>query len=356
MKRTALTVAVAVLLMLVPAAQATSRVQVPRVHGLTLASAKRTLVRHYLRVGRITYTLRAPVAVGRVQSVAPRAGSRVRRGARIGLTVRQAVAARADAPPSRAAVPASPAGSSTTLPPPPAGWVAPALPTIGAPPSILGVGHVPGCLYGADPVPTLARYPGTTVMRVIVSPYYGAGGTSGEAAPCLVAAIAAGYRVELVIQWADGWSDQQVADFFTVELGHYARFAWAVAIGNEEEIGVPAPESIPAGYAERWRIAAPIVRAAAPDALLVAGEISPWGLDFLKQAWVDGLPGAQVIAVHAYQTQGVFSIPALEAWAAQIGLPVWDTEGMAGPGAWVPDYTLMASQLLGVQAGFVWLG
>jgi hypothetical protein len=238
---------------------------------------------------------------------------------------------------------------------PPPGWTPPALPSSGAPPSILGVGQLPGCLYGADPVPTLAEYPGTSAMRVIISPL-NASGTSGEAAPCLAAAVAAGYRVELVIQWRGGSSDQQIADLFTTELGYYARFAWAVAIGNEPEMYWDGPPDTPAQYAEHWRVAAPIARRMAPGALLVAGEFSPWGDGDLEQAWADGLPGAQVIAGHAYQGVGVFSLVTIEAWCQQIGLPFWVTEGMAGPGAWAPTLDLRADQLLGVQAGFIWLG
>ncbi|MEO9024775.1 MAG: hypothetical protein ABI339_07215, partial [Solirubrobacteraceae bacterium] len=53
---------------------------------------------------------------------------------------------------------------------------------------MIGVGDVPGCARGADPVPFLRLY-GAQVLRVILNDR-----TYGSALPCVQAAFAAGYR------------------------------------------------------------------------------------------------------------------------------------------------------------------
>src|SRR5438552_9945902 len=75
---------------------------------------------------------------------------------------------------------------------------APVVTPSNAPGQMIGVGDAPGCLNGANPTSYLRKY-GATVLRIVLSPYYGAAGTTGGAVPCLMAAIAAGARVEIAI-------------------------------------------------------------------------------------------------------------------------------------------------------------
>jgi beta-lactam-binding protein with PASTA domain len=60
---------------------------VPRVAGRTLPAARRALVRARCRVGYIRYVSSRTVARGRVVSQRPRAGARLRVGARVALVV-----------------------------------------------------------------------------------------------------------------------------------------------------------------------------------------------------------------------------------------------------------------------------
>lgn len=302
---------------------------VPRTRGETLAQAKRAIRRARLRVGRITYTTRAAVRPGRVTGTRPHVAARVRRGSRVGITVaRRARRRMAIAPVARPV---------QVLPPP-------HLPTV-------GVANVPGCLTGSDPSPYIRMY-GAQILRVVVNPTWGA---AGQALPCIRAAVADGVRFHLSIQYWTSWTITQQVAFFAQVLAYYGPYAWAVSVGNEQELGHHGLPQTPAQYAATWRATVPVIRSMDPPAILVAGEISPWGESFLKSAYADGLPGVQAIAAHAYWAPFCFSIPELEAWAAAHQLPLWFTEGLLGPDAWGAPGDKTLQQLAGAAVADAWL-
>jgi hypothetical protein len=212
---------------------------------------------------------------------------------------------------------------------------------------------VPGCLAGTDPTRYLRQY-GAAVLRVIVTPLWGGLGSHGETASCLRGATAAGYRVHLVIQYLNVWTVAQAAAYSKQVLSYYARYAWAVSIGNEQELYQGGPGQTGAAYAADWRATEPIIAELAPKAIRVAGEISPWGWQFLKRAVSAGLPGAQALAAHVYTYPHHFRIPDFEAWCQSIGLPYWFTEGASYPGSKAPVVPI--SQLDGAQMIESWLG
>jgi hypothetical protein len=197
-------------------------------------------------------------------------------------------------------------------------------------PSIIGVGNAPGCNAGADPTPTLRQY-NATLLRVVISPLNGGSGDNGQALPCVRAAAAWGFRVMISIQWWSIWTQDQTIAYFQRQLETYGPYASAISVGNEQELDAVTP----ADYSRVWRAVQPLIDVYAPGAVRVAGEISPWGLDFLQQAWRDGLPGAQALAFHPYTTVGGSPDPFEDAlWAHSVGLPMWATEGLDAPGTW----------------------
>ena len=216
---------------------------------------------------------------------------------------------------------------------------------------MVGVANVPGCLTGSDPTAYIRMYE-AQVLRVVVNPTWGA---NGQALPCVRSAIAGGVRFHLSIQYWNSWTIAQQVAFFRQVLSYYGRDAWAVSVGNEQELNHHGFPQTPAQYAATWRATVPVIRSAAPQAILVAGEISPWGENFLKAAYADGLPGAQAVAAHPYWAPFGFSISELESWAAANHLPLWFTEGLLGPDAWgaLGDKTLQ--QLRGAAVADAWL-
>jgi hypothetical protein len=228
---------------------------------------------------------------------------------------------------------------------------------------MIGVGNPPGCLTGANPTPYLREY-GATVLRIVLGPYYGAVGTNGQAVPCLQAAVAAGASVEITIQWRSVWSPAQTAAFVRQELALYAPYAWAVGIGNEQDLlwnlpGRPYdPAQTPAQYVTDWDAAEPVVAQMAPQALRVALEASPWSFPFTQQVLADGLPGAQVLADHTYTVPaGYPTVTDFHNLAAGYGMPLWCTEGLNGPGVMFdrrfPPQSL--AQLAACQLAVAWL-
>lgn len=228
---------------------------------------------------------------------------------------------------------------------------------------MIGVGDPPGCLSGGNPVPYLRRY-GATVLRIVLSPYYGAPGTNGQALPCLKAAVHAGARVEIAIQWRSVWSPAQAAGFVRQQLGYYRLFVWAVGLGNEQELSwglpgrLPDPQMTSAQYASDWDAAEPVLAEMAPQALRVAVEGGPWSFPFTQGALAAGLPGAQVLAYHAYTVPVTYpNVADFHNLAARHGLPLWCTEGLDAPGAMddprFPPQSL--AQLADCQVAVVWM-
>lgn len=302
--------------------------RVPRTREDTIAQARRVIRRAHLRVGRVSYRRGGTVTPGRVVATRPRAGRRVRRGSKVAVTLARRTR-------RRAAVPVAPPGP--VFPPP-------VLPMV-------GVANVPGCLTGADPSPYIRMY-GAQILRVVVNPSWGA---AGQALPCVRAALAAGVRFHLSIQYWNSWTIAEQVAFFRQVLSYYGPYAWAISVGNEQELGHHGFPQTPAQYAATWRATAPEIRSMDPQAILVAGEISPWGENFFKTAYADGLPGAQAIAAHPYLAPFGFSIPELEAWAGAHQLPVWFTEGLLGPDAWGAAGDKTLQQLAGAAVADAWL-
>jgi hypothetical protein len=217
--------------------------------------------------------------------------------------------------------------------------VSPAAPAPGSR-TLVGVGNVPGCVFGANPGRYLRRYR-AQVLRVIVNPRYGA---SGSGVPCAKAAVAAGFRVQLVIQFWNRWTPRRDAAFAASVLSRYAPYAWAVSIGNEQELTIN-PNVVPrtrgggltgTQYAVLWRAVEPVVARMAPAAIRVAGEISPWGLSNLRAALAAGLPHVQALAVHPYRAPGGLRVSLALALARRARLPLWLTEALNRPGTGAP--------------------
>jgi hypothetical protein len=185
-----------------------------------------------------------------------------------------------------------------------------------------------------------------TVLRIVV-PFY----RSSNALPCVERANAEGYRVYLSFQYDNRWSPTRVASYFARTLPDYAPYAWAVGVGNEQDIvstqhlaqGAPRTARVCTGtglrrrcqrsggayYRQVWNAVEPVLARVAPKALRVYGETSPWGFAFLKHSFEAGRPrGAQVVAFHCYDTKwgGLRAVPGVAAWADKYHLPLWCSE------------------------------
>ena len=161
---------------------------------------------------------------------------------------------------------------------------------------LIALGDVPGCASGkSDPVPYLESY-GAQVLRLVVSPDIAADGAS---LPCVIDAVTAGYKVSLVIGYDNSWSTSETLGYFEGVLEIYGSYAWAISIGNEQELNQDGSQT-GLQYASIWRAVEPVLQREYPQAIRVAGEISPWGMPFLQAALVIGLPGAQALAGHPY--------------------------------------------------------
>jgi hypothetical protein len=201
------------------------------------------------------------------------------------------------------------------------------------PDALVALGNLTGCVYGGeDPVPYLRRW-GAEILRIVISPDLP--GTSAEsvALPCVNDAVSAGYKLNLVIGYSNSWSAGDIVDYFNRILGIYGQYAWAISIGNEQELNQDGSQS-GEQYAKTWKVVEPIVAAKYPQAIRVAGEISPWGLPFIQSALAIGLPGAQALAAHPYARPHGFAAIDFATLAQGYGLQVWYSEGLAAPDAW----------------------
>jgi hypothetical protein len=212
------------------------------------------------------------------------------------------------------------------------------------------IGNVPGCRDGSSPVSYLQQY--HAMLRVIVNP----GNFQSGVLDCAREAVAAGYRLHVVIQWWNVWNVEQIKSFFALILPQVGKLAWAISIGNEQEIATGGDPIRGRAYAQDWQAIEPMVAAQAPQAIRVAGEISPWGFPYLKSAVAYGLPGAQAVAAHPYKMHDCFSLPDFMSWAKQNKLPYWIDEGYLLPGAWLPGRSRSASEVPGAAVVGAWLG
>lgn len=191
-----------------------------------------------------------------------------------------------------------------------------------------------------------------SVVRVVVGSY----DAPERWLTCSQRAQAAGYRVLLTVQYDGGWSIGQDTARLRTVLSVYGP-TWAVAIGNEEELSTTGTAQTGAQYAATWRALEPIARQMVPHAVMVAGEISPWGLAFARDAIAAGLPGAGALSAHVYPDSGHgLDAAAFAALAHKAGMRAWATEGMCGPGAWMQYGCQSAAWLRhsGVSLGLVW--
>jgi hypothetical protein len=229
-------------------------------------------------------------------------------------------------------------------------------------PRLIAAGNLTGCLQGTlkNPAPLMRSFH-ATILRVVVSPYWPGnpgGGAQGQALPCVKAARREGYKVMLVIGWNSTWSIAHVRRLFTQQLRTYGRYLWAIGVGNEQEI---SPSGLSgSGYAREWRALEPLLKRMVPHAIRVAGEISPWGLNWLEAALRARLPGMQALAVHPYGYSWEFTIPQVLQLAHRYRVPLWCDEGIyEGPDSWLPVTPpgakfLPLSAMRGVALAGVW--
>jgi hypothetical protein len=223
--------------------------------------------------------------------------------------------------------------------------------------TLIGVGNVPGCMYGSAGGLRVLRTYHASVLRIVIDPRHG---VDGQAVGCLRAAVGAGYRVHVAISYSNRWSKARIVGYFRRVLASYAPYAWAISIGNEQELNQGGAKESGAQYAAVWRAVEPVVAHLAPHAIRVAGEISPWGINFLRAAYAARMPGVQAISAHAYKNRWGFDLPSVVSWARATHQQLWITEGLGGPGAWPAHKrgmnTVPLSSLGGATVADAWLG
>lgn len=206
------------------------------------------------------------------------------------------------------------------------------------------------CEVAGGDVDTFMQAHHATVLRIVV-PYH----RTSNALGCIRKASAEGYRVYLSIQYDNRWRPARVASYFRRTVPRYGPYAWAVSVGNEQDLvqGAPAPHGrsiichpvrgerrscrrSTAGedYRAAWNAVEPVLARRAPHALRVYGEVSPFGFHFLQDSFRPGRPrGARAIAFHCYDVKngGLSVVPQVARWAASKHLPLWCSEMSASP-------------------------
>ena len=131
-------------------------------------------------------------------------------------------------------------------------------------------------------------------MRLILSPQQA---SAGEGIGCVEDAYAAGFKVYISLQFTNSWAPRQVASYFKRVLPSYAPFAWAVGVGNEQDLtsmnrdaqGISSlsGHGRTAGENHRadWNAVEPVLVKLAPHAIRVYGEFSPWRFIANKQGF-----------------------------------------------------------------------
>ncbi len=178
------------------------------------------------------------------------------------------------------------------------------------------------------------------MLRVIINPTTFALG----AARCASAAEAEGYMVHVVVEWWN-WMPTPAIVYFYQQVLAQTSWAWAVSVGNEQEIGIGGRPLSPRQYASVWRAVEPVVAAEAPHAIRVAGEVAPWSTVFFADIAYDRLPGVQALSAHVYTMWSRVPPSNFSVVAARHGIPVWFDEGLRLPGAWRYKWTRPASEL-----------
>jgi hypothetical protein len=192
------------------------------------------------------------------------------------------------------------------------------------------------------------------VLRIIV-PYAGNTGALG----CAQRAAAEGYRDYISIQYDNAWRPARVAAYYRRVLPQYAPYAWAVSLGNEQDLSQGArpphgrsricargqgcrPSTAGEDYRAVWNAVEPVIARLVPHAIRVYGETSPFGFTFLKDSFRSGRArGAQAVGFHCYDVKGggLRVVPQVAAWAARWRLPLWCSEMsaavLASPHRWL---------------------
>ena len=202
------------------------------------------------------------------------------------------------------------------------------------------------CQAGGEIAPFMRAHQ-ATVLRIIV-PY---GQPSSEVA-CARTSAAEGYRVYVALQYSNAWSTAKVAGYFRSTLPKYARYAWAVSVGNEQDL-FQARGGSGRSYRAVWNAVEPIIARQAPHAIRVYGDVSPFGFAFLQTSFSTGRPaGAQAMAFHCYNTKrgGLRAVPQVAAWAARWRLPLWCSEMSASLSSSQPHPWLVHDTQVGWNA------
>jgi hypothetical protein len=204
---------------------------------------------------------------------------------------------------------------------------------------------------GGGSVSTFMRAHHASVLRLVV-PYGGA----TDVPDCASRAAAQGYRVYVSLQYDNAWRPARVAAYFRRTLPSFAPFAWAVSVGNEQDLAQGAPGS-GAKYRAVWNAVEPVLARLDPHAIRVYGETSPFGFPFLQASFRPGRPrGAQAIAFHCYDVKngGLSVVPQVAGWAAHEHLPLWCSEMSAAtrrnPHPWLNRDSMSRWEALVAQA------
>jgi hypothetical protein len=225
-------------------------------------------------------------------------------------------------------------------------------PAASAKPTYFAVSKETACLANRN-VNGFLRRNHANVLRLILSPSDGAVGLGVR---CVEHAHAAGFKVYVSFQFNNRWAPSQVAAYFNRVLPAYAPSIWAIGVGNEQDLSTPTGygqgktglsrdgRSAGQNYRAVWNAVEPVLVRAAPHAIRVYGEFSPWSFSANQQGFAFGRPpGVQAIAAHCYHTTsgGLTQVPQDAAWAASKRLPLWCSEmgpALARTKPWaVPD-------------------
>lgn len=196
------------------------------------------------------------------------------------------------------------------------------------------------------------------VVRIILPEWYPA----NEYLSCAQAAAETGHRLILVVQYGNCWSIAQDKARLRQVLHTYPH-AWAMSLGNEQELSfqgglscTPHKSETPRRYAQVWRALEPILHRRSPSTLRIAGEVSPWaGPTYLKAAAHYGLPGAQVFDYHPYpHASTARKRIKFVKLARTYHVQAWADEGLCGKDAW-PNLGCVAGSTL-EREGYVLAG
>ena len=222
-------------------------------------------------------------------------------------------------------------------------------------PTWFAVSSETACLANNNVNPFL-RANHANVLRLILSPQ---DAPVGAGIGCVADARAAGYRVYISLQFNNHLPPTQVAAYMRQVLPAYAPYVWAVGVGNEQDLSMPAAygqgtvslskdgRSVGQNYRAVWNAVEPVLAKLVPHAIRVYGEFSPWGFSATEQGFAHGRPpGVQALAAHCYHTKvdGLLQIPQDAAWAASKRLPLWCSEmGPALPRRTTPKWIVPES-------------